>query len=79
MALSQVRLSVAVTASTVSNPRSAVSSTDAADVEPTEQIGLLMRYLRSSERGKRARRPGWVVDAVVRVLADDGGPMRRLS
>jgi hypothetical protein len=27
-------------------------------------------------RRKRARRPGWVHDAVVRVLADHGGPMR---
>jgi hypothetical protein len=25
---------------------------------------------------QRARRPGWVVDAVVRVLADQHGPMR---
>jgi len=25
---------------------------------------------------KRDRRPGWVMDAVVRVLADEGGPMR---
>jgi hypothetical protein len=31
------------------------------------------RTIRSQR--KRARRPGWVVDAVVRVLADDGGPM----
>jgi hypothetical protein len=27
-------------------------------------------------RRRRARRPGWVRDAVIRVLADDGGPMR---
>lgn len=25
---------------------------------------------------QRDRRPGWVMDAVVRVLADEGGPMR---
>ncbi len=29
-----------------------------------------------SSRRRRARRPGWVRDAVVRVLADHGGPMR---
>jgi hypothetical protein len=27
-------------------------------------------------RRRRARRPGWVRDAVVRVLADHGGPIR---
>lgn len=26
---------------------------------------------------QRAHRPGWVMDAVVRVLADEGGPMHR--
>jgi hypothetical protein len=30
----------------------------------------------TTSRRRRARRPGWVRDAVVRVLADDGGPMR---
>ena len=29
-----------------------------------------------ASRRRRARRPGWVRDAVVRVLADHGGPMR---
>lgn len=29
-----------------------------------------------ASRRRRARRPGWVHDAVVRVLADHGGPMR---
>lgn len=29
-----------------------------------------------TSRRRRARRPGWVRDVVVRVLADHGGPMR---
>jgi hypothetical protein len=29
-----------------------------------------------TSRRRRARRPGWVRDAIVRVLADHGGPMR---
>lgn len=32
-----------------------------------------------TSRRRRARRPGWVRDAVVRVLADHGGPMRVTS
>ena len=36
--------------------------------------GALPRVIAS--RRRRARRPGWVHDAVVRVLVDQGGPMR---
>lgn len=35
------------------------------------------RTIRS--RRRRSRRPGWVLDAVCRVLADQAGPMRPVS
>jgi hypothetical protein len=47
-------------------------------------VAKQLRRLRASDaqpraiksQRKRDRRPGWVMDAVVRVLADEGGPMR---
>ncbi len=55
-----------------------------ADRPRLSYVAKRLKRLRASDaqpraitsRRKRDRRPGWVMDAVVRVLADEGGPMR---
>jgi hypothetical protein len=56
-----------------------------ADRSRLSYVAKWLKRLRASDtqrrtitsRRQRAHRPGWVIDAVVRVLADEGGPMRR--
>lgn len=57
----------------------------AADRSRLNYLAKRLRRLRASDsppraikcRRKRPRRPGWVIDTVVRVLENHGGPMNR--
>jgi hypothetical protein len=57
MALGRARLSVRVMALTVEQTQAPMSPNDASAIEPTEQVALLMRDLRSSPQGLSSPRP----------------------